>query len=77
MLFRSLPIDGEVVLDVTMRPDTPPGLYAVLASSHALPECWAGRFTTPGRQQAELVFAADRTILCVRVRRPGTVLILR
>ena len=72
-----LPIDGEVMLDVTVRSDTPPGLYAVLASSCPLPECWEGRFTTPGRQPAELVFAADRTILCVRVRRPGTVLILR
>ena len=72
-----LPSDGEVMLDVTVRPDTPPGLYAVLASSHALPSCWEGRFTTPGRQPTELVFAADRTILCVRVRRAGTVLILR
>ena len=72
-----LPIDGEVRLEVTVRPDTPPGLYAVLASSCALPVCWAGRFTTPGGQPVELVFAADRTILCVRVRRPGTVLILR
>jgi len=72
-----LPIDGEVMLDVTVRPDTPPGLYAVLAAPHALPACWTGRFTTPGRQPSELVFAADSTILCVRVRRPGTVLILR
>ena len=65
------------MLDVTVRPDTPPGLYAVLASSCSLPTCWESRFTTPGRQPAELVFTADRTILCVRVRRSGTVLILR
>ena len=72
-----LPSDGEVTLDVTVRPGTPPGLYAVLASPCALPACWAGRFTTPGGQSVELVFAADSTVLCVRVRRPGTVLILR
>ena len=38
---------------------------------------WLGRFKTPGRQQVALAFAADRTILCVRVRPAATVLCIR
>ena len=32
---------------------------------------------TPGGQQAELVFAEDRKVLCVRVRRAPTILYIR
>ena len=72
-----LPGGGAVVLDVTVRPDTPPGLYAVAAFPGAVLGNWTGRFTTPGGQQVGLEFAPNRTVLCVRVRRAPTVLYFR
>ena len=72
-----LPGSGAVVLDVTVRPDTPPGLYAVAAFPDAASGNWTGRFTAPGGQQVDLAFALNRTVLCVRVRRAPTVLYFR
>ena len=72
-----LPGSGAVVLDVTVRPDTPPGLYAVVAFPGAESGNWTARFTTPGGQQVGLELASNRTVLCVRVRRAPTVLYLR
>ena len=72
-----LPAYGVVVLDVEVCPDVPPGLYAVVAFPGPATGNWVGRFKTPGRQQAALEFAADRTILYVRVRPAATVLYVR
>ncbi len=72
-----LPADGDVVLDVRIQAGTPPGLSAVVAFPSAATGRWSGRFTTPGGQQAELVFAEDRKVLCVRVRRAPTILYIR
>ena len=72
-----LPIDGEVVLDVTVRAGTPPGLYAAVAFPSAVAGSWTGRFAAPGGQQAGLEFTRDRKVLCVRVRRAATMLYVR
>ena len=72
-----LPGSGAVVLDVAVRPDTPPGLYAVAAFPDAASGNWTGRFTASGGQQVDLAFALNRTVLCVRVRRAPTVLYFR
>jgi autotransporter-associated beta strand protein len=72
-----LPINGEVVLDVTVQTGTPPGLYAAVAFPSAVAGRWTGRFTAPGGQQVGLEFTADRKILCVRVRRAATMLYIR
>ena len=72
-----LPEAGAVVLDVAVSPDTPPGLYAVVAFPGAASGNWTGRFTTPGGQQVDLVRALNHTVLCVRVRRAPTVLYMR
>ena len=72
-----LPAYGNIVLDVEVCPDVPPGLYAVVAFPGPAAGNWIGRFKTPGRQQVALAFAADRTILCVRVRPAATVLYIR
>ena len=72
-----LPGSGAVVLDVTVRPDTPPGLYAVVAFPDAVSGNWTSLFTTPGGQQVGLELASNRTVLCVRVRRAPTVLYFR
>ena len=72
-----LPINGEVVLDVTVQTGTPPGLYAAVAFPSAVAGRWTGRFTAPGGQQAGLEFTADRKVLCVRVRRAATMLYIR
>jgi autotransporter-associated beta strand protein len=72
-----LPINGEVVLDVTVQTGTPPGLYAAVAFPSAVAGRWTGRFTAPGGQQAGLEFTADRKVLCVRVRRVATMLYIR
>ena len=67
----------SLTLDVTVRSDAPPGLYAVVAFPRADTSRWAGRFTAPGGQQARLEFTSDRKVLCVRVRRAATVLYVR
>jgi len=72
-----LPASGAVMLDVTVRPDTPPGLYAAVAFPGAASGNWTGRFTTPGGQQVDLAHALNRTVLCVRVRRAPMVLYFR
>ena len=73
----TLPADGDVVLDVSVSPDTPSGHYPVVAFPDAAMERWTGRFTAPGGQQAELLFTDDRKVLCVRVRRAPTILYIR
>ena len=72
-----LPGDGVAVLDVTIRPDAPPGLYAAVAFPGSATGRWTGRFSALGGQQACLEFAAGGTVLCVRVRRAATVLYIR
>ena len=72
-----LPVDGDVVLDVRIQPNTPPGLYPVIAFPAAATGRWSGRFMVPGGQSAELVFSNDRKALSVRVRRAATVLYIR
>ena len=72
-----LPVDGDVVLDVRIQPNTPPGLYPVIAFPAAATGRWSGRFMVPGGQSAELVFSNDRKALSVRIRRAATVLYIR
>ena len=72
-----LPAEGDVVLDVRIQPDTPPGLYPVIAFPAEATGRWSGRFTVLGGQQAELAFTDDRKVLCVRVRRAPTILSIR
>ena len=73
----ALPADGDVVLDMRIQPNTPPGLYPVIAFPMAATGRWTGQFTAPGGQQADLAFTGDRTVLCVRVRRVPTILYIR
>ena len=73
----ALPANGDVVLDVSVSPDTPPGRYPVIVLPDVATGLWTGCFTVPGGQQAELVFTGDRKVLCVRVRRAPTILYIR
>ena len=73
----ALPSNGDMVLDVSVSPDAPPGFYPVVVFPSAVTGHWTGRFTAPGGQQADLAFSDDSTVLCVRVRRAPTILYIR
>lgn len=73
------PERGTAVLDVTVRPGTPAGDYAVLLADELSDAAWAAlscRIRAPGRRTA-CFRSADRTALVIRVHPLATTILVR
>ncbi len=73
------PERGTTVLDVTVRPGTPAGDYAVLLADELSDAAWAAlscRIRSPGRRAA-CFRSADRTTLVIRVHPLATTILVR